>query len=361
MSGRPGEIRLSSPVYLVGQHHHHHAKHSGYVGFARYVGSYITPPVRSRYLWFRPFPRLGPWIDRGLARLAGRSYYSTGALLTELSGAVHMFAHPGCVYHLLYGDTDLWLLGHLRKLARTRLVATFHEPVDMLEDWDVNGSLLSCLDAVILLSESQRPYFEALMPPDRIFFVPHGIDTQFFSPSLERSTDLACITVGVHLRDFDTLSGAIDLIRRHLPQVQFTAVGAQSHVKRHFSHPGVTFHEGVDDNHLRQLYRRAQVAIFCLRSATANNAMLEAMACGLPVVATDVGGVRDYLGMQSGVLCPPQSDEAVADSVIRILSNRPLAQQLGEANRRRAETLDYRRVAELMKRVYATVNELESR
>jgi glycosyltransferase involved in cell wall biosynthesis len=60
-------------------------------------------------------------------------------------------------------------------------------------------------------------------------------------------------------------------------------------------------------------------------------ALLEAMAAGVPSVATRVGGVREVIeDGRSGVLIPPGDSQALAESIIRLLEDRTLARQMGE-------------------------------
>jgi starch synthase (maltosyl-transferring) len=67
------------------------------------------------------------------------------------------------------------------------------------------------------------------------------------------------------------------------------------------------------------------------------NVVLEAMASGRPVVATDVEGVGDLLGPSAGPqMVSPNDPEGFADKVVAILSDAPLAARLGEENRLRA-------------------------
>jgi glycosyltransferase involved in cell wall biosynthesis len=54
-------------------------------------------------------------------------------------------------------------------------------------------------------------------------------------------------------------------------------------------------HRGIDDDTLAELYRNADVLLLPLTDSTANNALLEGMASGLPLVATDLPAVRAYL------------------------------------------------------------------
>jgi glycosyltransferase involved in cell wall biosynthesis len=79
-----------------------------------------------------------------------------------------------------------------------------------------------------------------------------------------------------------------------------------------------------------------------------SNAMLEAMACGLPVVATDVGGVREVLGSdgKAGVVVPAGSTEGLAEAIAGLAASAPLRTEVGAAARAVIEDrYDIRRVA----------------
>jgi glycosyltransferase involved in cell wall biosynthesis len=59
---------------------------------------------------------------------------------------------------------------------------------------------------------------------------------------------------------------------------------------------------------------------------------IEGQACGLPVVASDLGGLREVISHDvNGLLAPPGDATALADAVQRVLSDRALAERLGEA------------------------------
>jgi glycosyltransferase involved in cell wall biosynthesis len=71
-----------------------------------------------------------------------------------------------------------------------------------------------------------------------------------------------------------------------------------------------------------------------------SNALLEAMAARLPVIATAVGGNRDaVVEHETGFLVPPRDAEALAAAILRLAQDRDLRARLGEAGRRRAEEL----------------------
>jgi glycosyltransferase involved in cell wall biosynthesis len=258
---------------------------------------------------------------------------------------------PGkSLFHVLYSDTDLWLLGWSSRITRNPIIATFHDPPSNLKWLQIDERIVDNLAAVVLVSESQRPHFKTLLPPDHIFFVPHGIDTEFFIPGEKLSSEQICITVGSHERDFATLTKAIDIVHKEKPHVRFIAVGA--HRESPFEHERVEFLDHVGDKELLKLYQTAMVAVFSFYGATANNALLEAMACGLPVVSTDVGGVREYLGDDAGILCPPHDPDALAAAMLELLNNPLAAEKMGKASRARALKYDYQIVSNKMGQIY---------
>ena len=77
--------------------------------------------------------------------------------------------------------------------------------------------------------------------------------------------------------------------------------------------------------------------VFALSSDVDNspNAVLEAMACGLPVVATDAGGVRDFVAGPGGVMVPPGDAPALAQALERYLAQPDAARAAGVFNRSR--------------------------
>jgi glycosyltransferase involved in cell wall biosynthesis len=69
------------------------------------------------------------------------------------------------------------------------------------------------------------------------------------------------------------------------------------------------------------------------------NAVLEAMACGLPVVATKVDGTPEaVIDGQSGILVPPADPKRLEEALVRVLSDAPLRRRLGRGARKRVET-----------------------
>lgn len=298
------------------------------------------------------------FVSTAVTGLTGHPRYSLGAFLMEVKAALHMLTHRKSLYHVLYGDSDLWMLGRASHVSRNRLVASFHEPPFFLERFSIDRRRTEHLDAVILVSESQRVHFEGLLPPERVFVVPHGVDTDFFCPAERISDQQVCITVGGKLRDFETLTRAMNLIWEANPGVRFIVVGTPRMKDVHLRQlrdERVDFLSGLSDEELRRAYQTAKVAVFSFWDSTVNNALLEAMACGVPVVSTDVGGVREYVGQEAGVLCQPRDPQALASGVLRLLDDPACATKMAAAGRTRALGYDYRIAADQLRQVYSQV------
>jgi glycosyltransferase involved in cell wall biosynthesis len=107
----------------------------------------------------------------------------------------------------------------------------------------------------------------------------------------------------------------------------------------------VTFLSGVSDEQLVSLYQRASCLLMTAENATANNAILEAMACGLPIISERVGGIPEYVDETCGFLTTPSRAEELCTAILNLSSTPSRATAMGNASRAVAESLDWTRVA----------------
>ncbi len=180
----------------------------------------------------------------------------------------------------------------------------------------------------------------------RICVVPNGLDLTRFHPQPDRAAS-RIVTMVANLRPgkgHDTLIDAASLVLRRFPDVRFELIGdgterqllEQRAAQRGVAH-AVTFLGHVEDVGSRL----AQSAIFTLPSESEAfpNAVLEAMACGLPVVASAVGGIREVVQHgETGFLVPPRDPEALADRLCGLLTQPALAATWGARGRALVES-----------------------
>src|SRR5205807_10057497 len=117
----------------------------------------------------------------------------------------------------------------------------------------------------------------------------------------------------------------------------------------------VEFRYGISDHELRAAYQASHLALLPYEDATASNALLESMACGLPVVTSDVGGVPEYTGSDGAILCPPRDPEVMAQAAVRVLDDPAYARERRVRGRTRSLQFDFSVAARQLLDVYATV------
>ena len=192
------------------------------------------------------------------------------------------------------------------------------------------------------------------LPPDKLTVIPNGVDTALFRPRRAESPD-----TGAH----DAAAGVTIGFVGRLQPVKDVALLLQACARLQADHPALRLHIVGDGplrgeleklaadldltTHVRWFGDRQDIPqllpdmdIFVLPSRWEGmpNAVLEAMACGLPVVATGVGGTIDVVtDGATGLLTAPESVEQLTAALHTLLADPGLRQRMGAAGRRRVE------------------------
>ncbi|MGE5359204.1 MAG: glycosyltransferase [Bacteroidales bacterium] len=173
--------------------------------------------------------------------------------------------------------------------------------------------------------------------PDRICVVRNGLDLDQLASAPPRRRGYRVITVA-RLRAekaHEVLIAAIARVRRAMPEVTLQIVGdgpregaLRDIVAREALESCVEFLGHRDD--VAQLLRASDYFVLPSRIEASPNAALEAMAVGLPVVASDVGGIPEAItdGV-TGLLVPPDDPDALAGALFRLFDDPALADRLG--------------------------------
>jgi phosphatidylinositol alpha 1,6-mannosyltransferase len=147
---------------------------------------------------------------------------------------------------------------------------------------------------------------------------------------------------GVH-RILDAFRVARALLPAESVHLVIAGGGPDESALRRAAPPDVTF-LGVLDHKcaLPQLYASADAFVFASLTETLGLVVLEAMASGLPVIATPAGGVADHLrDGENGLEFPADDVDGMAHAMVRLAMDHKLRDKLGRGARRTAEALDW--------------------
>jgi D-inositol-3-phosphate glycosyltransferase len=316
------------------------------------------------------------------------------AILTEFAGGV-MGAGEGR-YDLVHAH--YWLSGSAARAVKRAwdvpLVASFHTlgKVKNLADLDdpepprrLGGEhgVVREADLILAPTPAEASHLVHLYGarPERIRVVPPGVDLERFRPRPVRDARAALGLGGRRVILFvgrlQRLKGPDVAVRSFaeaarrrpdlLDDAALVLVGGPSgpgdpmaemgRLRRLAARVGVAdrirFVEPVPHDELPSLYAAADVLLVPSRSESFGLVALEAQACGVPVLASAVGGLPYVVeDGETGFLLPPGDHAAFADRLVRLLGHPGLRARLSGSARRHASRFSWDRTADLVHSVY---------
>jgi glycosyltransferase involved in cell wall biosynthesis len=300
----------------------------------------------------------GSFIFKGLGLVPDRVWglmlrksklYLVPELKQEIELQVRSLFRKYGVYHFLYGENEF---RSFRPPKGSKLFVTYHFPPKKFEEYFGKPIGLKRANAVVVVGSNQIDYFSNWFPRDRVLFIPHGVDTEFFRPPNDRSRENKVLFVGSHLRDFDLLRRVVAKIGGRPDSPGFTIVTSRENWKLFKGLKGVELLSDIREMELLQLYQNHAALFLPLTDGTANNTILEAASSGLPIITTDVGAVRDYLDESSAVLIPPGRADLAVSAIMDLMRGSKTREELAERAREKMVQLDWHAVARKMMAVY---------
>ena len=252
--------------------------------------------------------------------------------------------------------------------ARAPVVATVHAYLDRSVAMELAAPILRRVwrrvAIGVAVSEAAASFLRRALPEAALEIVPNGVDVGAFAGA-EPRTDLPAGRRILWVNRLDAQKGfpvalaAFAKVLAEIPDAVLVVVG-----------------EGKDREALALLTESARARVD-MRGAVPNDqvpsylaacevfvspavgqesfgiALVEAMAAGVPVVATDIPGYREVVsdGVE-GLVVPPRDPEALAAALVTVLTEPELAKRLGEAGRERARTFDWPIVVDRVEELY---------
>lgn len=242
---------------------------------------------------------------------------------------------------------------------RLRLVVLLHMPLGAPPPDDQRSqqerAVLCAAAAVITTSEwtRQRVIDRYVLPAGRVQVAAPGVEAAELAPGTAAGDQLLCVATVTPNKGHDVLLGALSKVSelawrcscvgsltrdpefadRSLRQVTASGIGAR-----------VRFIGPRTGRELDAAYAGADVLLLASRSETYGMVVTEALARGIPVISTDVGGIPEAIGRAAdgarpGLLVPPGDASAFASAVRDWLTDTALRDRLRRAARDRRTTL----------------------
>lgn len=277
----------------------------------------------------KPLRMLETFIVFLMARLRGYKvfyvHYSLwNALLARgvaglLGGTVHQ-------WHCHCGDLKGSSNGHARPWFAGRL-----------HPW-VKKASLRLSDSVVVAAPSVAQWYQKRfgLPDEKLVVLPPFVSAERFAPDTRTANDAAGKkkqVLFVHTlsreKGAHRLLWIIPRISESLPETQFLVAGEGMYKDEVGKLPNVTMLGAVPNIHIPRLYAESELMVLPSEEEGVPHVLLEAMAMGVPFVATDVGGVADLVGESlKDVLVSSGDIEAFVKRSVEILRDEKLAADL---------------------------------
>ncbi|MDO8424930.1 MAG: glycosyltransferase [bacterium] len=269
--------------------------------------------------------------------------------------------------HLFGGDT--WGRIAAIRAGVPHIVSTEHNvnldegPLKRL----VKRHLARKTDRIIAVSDAVRSYSVRMdrVPLGKMVVIQNGVDTARFRPvPATPHDDVRFVSVGrlVEQKGHDVLLEAFLLLRDTHPRARLEIIGdgprraelealcASFHLTDRVRFLGL-------QRDIPAYYQRSDILVLPSRWEGFGIAAIEASACGIPVIASSVGGLQEaVVDGETGILVPPEDPKALATAMRALAADRPRRVLMGHAGRRHVErSFSIDRVVQRHEELYAAL------
>ena len=217
-------------------------------------------------------------------------------------------------------------------------------------------------DSLIANSDGLREIALDVLPDARVGVIPNGVDTEVFSPGcIQPDRTAEAIFVG-RLEPYKGLGDLLEAVRSARASgadFRLSIVGDGSLCTELKAQAAslriddcVTFLGQIDREKIPDQYRTSDFLVLPSIVEGMPNTVLEGMASGLPILATQIPGSEELVDDSNGILVEPSSPGALADGLIALSADAELRKRLGEESRKKATERSWRGVAEAYLDVY---------
>ena len=204
---------------------------------------------------------------------------------------------------------------------------------------EIDRQIVKSADKVIAISKTCADELRSFYGIENLELIPNAVDSTFFCPSNTKDVKdlyvLYCGRLSAEKGLIDLIESAPYIIKKY-PDFKFVIAGngplekrlkkliARLNIKKNFRFTGA-----VDHNSLLKLYQNATVFLLPSYREGLPTTLLEAMSCGIPVVATSIPGILDVVtDHKTGLLVPPHNPEKMANAILMFIEDSKLREEV---------------------------------
>ena len=253
-------------------------------------------------------------------------------------------------------------------------VGTFHAQLSKARAYWLCQPLfkrwLAKLQGKIAVSRAAKECVSCYLPGD-YQIIPNGVDLDSFSPQVpplkefaDGKVNILSVTRFEPRKGLHYLLNAYREVKKHVPDARLIVVAPRTRASYRYKEMvkkdklgDVIFASSVSNSELPKYYSSAD--IFCSPAIAGESfgiVLLEAMASGKPIVASNIEGYNDVLSHgEEGLLVPPRDEKALAQALLSLIKDESLRQRMGTKGRIKAEKYSWRNTAQKVMDYYITL------
>ena len=181
----------------------------------------------------------------------------------------------------------------------------------------------------------------------KITVIPNGIDIGIFKPtSIKKSLSFRIVTTAsadIPLKGLRHLISALPRVIRQFPLTSLTVIGKspeKSNLNKLIDdldlEDKITFRSGIPEKEIVKTYHDSDIAVIPSLYEGFGFGAGEAMACGVPLISTDSGGLKQVIG-DAALKIKPGSVNEIEEGIVKLFSEEKIRQELAEKGRKRME------------------------
>ena len=305
---------MKQDVWAFGFAFGHHGKYSAF----HKILDYLPDEIRKIYVSFPCESLLPGPLKRRLRREILRR--AEKRMIQESS-----WAKPRLI-HFLYPE-NCFLSGCFQRSFNGKVLLTLHQPESVLSSFRTSPQGLSFIetaqraDRLVAMSPHVVECYQKFFENQSVRVIPHGVDTNYFTPGNDISDSPLILTLGNWRRDFKLWQAvAEDFLKRGRPEMFCLVTNPENRKQFGLKKTANTiFMQGISDLELRELYNRSKALFLPLLDAVANNAMLEGLSMGKQILVSDLPATRFYGAGQVACLDKDATIETASNALSKLL------------------------------------------